>query len=432
MKVALYMLFALKLLPEREYSWGGTWSPLQGITEFLAWRGLKFPLVDLLFLLILFASRDRAPQRRAREMEKAIWVSCCAMMISFLWGIIHGGSVYQVQFQLYSYVFSFMFAFTVAKLLVTPEDFLTLGKVFFGVTVYRACTCISAYVAAVRDTGLPPFVATSHEDSVIFVTGIVMATAYLIEKRGKVKVRTGVALAVGIVLLLLAIQFNNRRLAWVSLCASLGVTYFLIPPSPLKKKINRRLLIVSPIIVLYIAVGTGRPERVFAPLRALSSVKSEDDSSTRSRDVENLGLLVTLVPNSLMGTGWGIEYNEVDNRYSAYMAKGFAQYRYMPHNSLLAFVAFTGGLGFAATWMVFPVSVFLNARTYIIGRSPPIRMAAMVSVGEAIIVANQGWGDLGLFAQIPMMVASLAFATAIRLPAAVRREQSQMPTSRAT
>jgi hypothetical protein len=56
----------------------------------------------------------------------------------------------------------------------------------------------------------------------------------------------------------------------------------------------------------------------------------------------------------------------------------------------------------------------------------------MVSVGEAIIVANQGWGDLGLFAQIPMMVASIAFATAIRLPPAVRREQSQMPTSRAT
>jgi O-antigen ligase len=327
-----------------------------------------------------------------------------------------------MQFQLYAYVFSFLFAGAVAKVLATPEDFIWFGKYLWIATLYRACTCISKYMSVVRATGIPPFEAITHEDTVIFVLGIIMAIAYMMEMARKLRTRSVVGLLGGILLLLTAIQCNNRRLAWVSLSACFILIYFFVPPSPLKRRINRYLFRLAPVLVVYVAVGTGRPERVFAPLKALSSVKSEEDSSTRSRDVENVGLLVTLTPNPIMGTGWGIEYTEIDDEFSRGFKQTFQQYRYLPHNSLLGFVAFTGILGFALTWMVFPVAVFQCTRAYSGARSPPIRMVTLVSACIVVMVINQGWGDLGLFAQTPMMVASLAFAAAIRMPAAVRKE----------
>lgn len=423
MKAFLALLFVVRMLPEHATIWGGTWAPLQLLSQWLSWKGLKFSISDLGFLFIAFAVKDKAPKLRSPEIGKAIGVSLIAIIVEFLWGLIHGGSAYQVQFQVYTYAFAFVIALAISKVLITPADFVAFGKILFFACLYRACTCISNYIVTVKTTGLTPFVATTHEDSVVFVLGIVMLTAYLIEVRGKVKKSTAFGAFIALVLLVLAIQFNNRRLAWVSLVASLIVVYALIPPSLVKKKINRTLFKVAPFVIVYVAVGTGRPEKIFAPLSALSSVKSEDDPSTKSRDVENMGLIVTVMPNPMLGTGWGIEYNEIDDTYSRAFKAGFSQYRYMPHNSFLGFVAFTGFLGFASTWLVVPVSVFLNTRAYMVGRSPPLRMVAMVGVCVAIIIANQGWGDLGFFAQAPMTVAGLAYAAAMRLPRMAERER---------
>ena len=35
---------------------------------------------------------------------------------------------------------------------------------------------------------------------------------------------------------------------------------------------------------------------------------------------------------------------------------------YVPHNSILGLLAYTGILGFAGYWLAFPTAVFLNAR----------------------------------------------------------------------
>lgn len=417
MKRALFVLLFLAFAPESETTWGGDWSPLQYVSSFLAWNPLKLPMLDVFILLILIAARDRAPTRRELGVTKAVRVSAGAILVWIIWGVIHSGNTYQMQFQLHTLIQSYVFGFAVAKVLVTPEDFIGLGKVIFFAGLYRSFTCFSVYVArSLAHLPLPEECCTTHHDTVLYVSATVAGIVFLIERNRKRSKSVVFRVLVGIAILLTAIQINNRRLAWVSLVGSVLLLYLLLPKSPLRAKINKRLLLVAPIIGLYVAVGTGRPEKIFSPLRALSSVKSQDDPSTRSRDNENLGLIITGAMNPLMGTGWGHEYIEVDSSLSAGNV-GFLQYRYLPHNSVLALLAFTGILGFASTWMVFPVCIFYLVRTYRRVEHQLVRMAAIVGAAEVLAVINQWYGDLGMQSPTGMLIFGTALAAAIRLPA---------------
>ncbi|HEY5958746.1 MAG TPA: O-antigen ligase family protein [Polyangiaceae bacterium] len=420
MKRVLFILIFLAILPESEFEFGQFWTPLRIATEILEWRGLKLPVFDICIILLSLSSR-RVRLGRNRAMEKALWLSCGAMLVWSLWGVAHGGSAYQIQFQLYGRIFNLIVSFALAKMLTTRDDFYALGKVVFAAAMYRAGLCIVKYLATVLPGGEPPFVCTTHEDSVLFVTGIVIIIVYLIERRGKMSKAAIVGFALAILAILTAIQFNNRRLAWVSLVASLLLIYFFLPKSEIKTRINRRLLILAPVVALYVIVGTGRPEKIFAPLKSLSSVNDSTDASTKSRDAENMGLLVTLMPNPFMGTGWGKEYIEVDATYSA-GASIFVQYKYMPHNSVLALLAFTGCLGFASHWAMLPLCVFLNGRAHRLATNPRTRMIAMFSVCEMVIFINQAWGDLGFFAKVPQLMMAMAVASAIRIPSIAATE----------
>ena len=94
-----------------------------------------------------------------------------------------------------------------------------------------------------------------------------------------------------------------------------------------------------------------------------------EDTSTKARNVENLGLIATSnASGMLMGTGWGHPYVEVSSKYS--IAQYFPLWQYVPHNSILGLLAYTGVLGFCGYWMVFPTSMFLAARMARPSRSP--------------------------------------------------------------
>jgi hypothetical protein len=415
MKRALYVLFFLSLVPEYPQTWGLLEAPLQWFTRFLEWNPLKLPMIDVLILAILVLAKDRAKRQRTKAMLKTIWLSLGALLVWITWGAINGGNLYQVQFQLHNLIISYVLAFAIAKVLVTPADFLGLGKTLFAAAVYRGCTAIAFYVDKVLVNAPKPECCTSHSDSVLFVMGIISAIAYSVEFRGTIKRSAKTIMIVGIVIIVTAIQFNNRRLAWVSLVGALILLYFMLPTNPFKKRINKKLFWIAPVLAVYVVVGTGRPEKIFSPLKALSSVKSDEDKSTKSRDNENAGLLVTLGLHPYMGTGWGQQYIEIDATLSAGTV-GFTQYRYLPHNSVLGLLAFTGVLGFASIWMVFPMCTFLLAYTYRRAQLPIVRAASLVGVTEVLVVTNQWYGDLGLTFQLPGLIMASGFAAAIRLP----------------
>jgi hypothetical protein len=148
---------------------------------------------------------------------------------------------------------------------------------------------------------------------------------------------------------------------------------------------------------------------------AFNTVSTEEDGSTRARNNENLGLIATADASSpWVGTGWGEKYVCLSDKYS--IRQIFELWQYVPHNSILGLLAFTGIFGFAGYWLAFPTAAFFNARVARLARRPGARNCGAVGVTLLFVCANQFYGDMGLFYVKPMYVMAVCFAMAIRLP----------------
>jgi hypothetical protein len=374
---------------------------------------LKLPLwtYGQLILLLVLGGKGAAPRLRARPMDRALLASVACVGLWGALGAVRGGNLQQAGFQMFCFLNALVLAFLLLAVMRTPEHYALLLKAIVAAAVHRSVMALGFYLFVVRD--LPwnkvPGYMTSHQDSVLFVTGLVILIANAVERATKNARGLLASLAP---IIILAIQVNNRRLAWLSLVSALAVGYAMIPASPRKRRINRLIAATIPVVALYVAVGWGRPEGIFKPLASFATVSSEKDASTKSRDNENEGLIYTFAQGKALGSGWGWEYIETNMTLSA---RDFLQYRYIPHNSLLAILAFTGLLGFAGILMPVPISVYLNTRTYRTASAPVVRVVAMVSVAEAAICLNQIYGDMGFFSRTTLTILVTGFAAAGRL-----------------
>jgi hypothetical protein len=221
--------------------------------------------------------------------------------------------------------------------------------------------------------------------------------------------------AVLVVPILMAIKVNNRRVAWFELVVAVGFAYLLLPPGSLRRRINRWMLVLAPVVILYVGVGWGRPGAIFTPLRAFDSTTGEtQDPSTLARNEENLNLVLTYIQHPIMGSGWGHQFISVSSFY-AYFGGGFDEmYRYTPHNSLAALTAFGGLVGFFGTLGVLPVAAFLAARAHHRARRPIDRAATMWAVCYLPVYAIQAFADIGLQSLTAGLLLSVAMAVAGR------------------
>jgi len=422
MRRAVSLLVFLALVAENkgERPYEMKWS------TFMSWVGdvlftplpIKLPLLDLLvFALLAWSATIPAPKGAVvRPVVRSIHLSLAAIVALWLWGVARGGSAHEALFQLHWFVMMLLLALALAGAMRRPEDLVAVGKAVFFAALWRATMAfIFARIIVKTQHFWPlPMYATTHSDTVLFVTGIVIALAWAAEVRTRKAIVWGLVSAAW---LAIAIQLNNRRLAWVSLVAALAVYYAMLPASRLKRRLVRWAIIAAPILGIYVAVGWGRTEPIFKPLAALETVSTKEDASTETRDIENYNLVATLKTDPLLGTGWGHEYIEESHAYS--IKDIFPQYRYIPHNSVLGFLAFTGFAGFAGTWLVFPVSAFFAARSYRVAKRPVARVAAIVALTEVVIYTNQMYGDMGAVSGTCAVVMAVAFATSARLPAMV-------------
>ena len=377
---------------------------------------LKMPLFFFIqiILLILASSRPGAKTHRASPMDKAINFSFASMAVWTILGAARGGQPWQAGWQLYSFFSALLFAKLLLATMQTPKHFEQLGRWFMYAVLWRSTMAIVFWFFFYHNVtyaeGPPPYM-TIHDDTVLFVTGLVLAIANHIVLRSRKSMRF---LMLCCALIVPAIQFNNRRLAWASLAFALIVIYALLPKGKVKRRVNIGLLAAAPILAIYVAVGWGRTEGIFKPLGSLSSMTSKTDTSALSRVAENKGLIATLSRSSwISGTGWGHEYIEIDSTFN--IDEYFKQWKYVPHNSILGILAFSGALGFYSLWLVFPVSVFLNTRTWRIAQLPTERTAALTSVTSVVITSNQMFGDMGFQSNATLFVAAAGFAVAGRL-----------------
>jgi O-antigen ligase len=374
---------------------------------------VKLSIAEMITFAGLLMGGRAARTNRARPMDRTILASVGTVALWWLYGLATGGMLNPTYTQIRNWVSALLLAWSLANFNRTGDHFLAIGKVVLYAALYRSLSAITFYLVAVRNTDFVPPLMTTHGDTVLFVVALLLLLSYAIE----VRTRGAIALLMlAAPIILVAIQLNNRRLAWASLGGGVPVLYALLPSGGrFTRRLNRILLLAAPIVLLYVAVGWGRTERVFKPLAAFASMGGgKVDASTKARDNENMGLISMVQDSPFIGTGWGHQWREVDSTYTVPTAV-FPMYHYLPHNTIAAMLAFCGLVGFAGTWMVFPVSAFLNARTYRVSRNPIVRVAGATGVVQVVVCTNQMFGDMGLIDPTVACIMATGIAAAARL-----------------
>ena len=417
MRRALAILTFLALSAENyaEQPFYGYWETIFRPIGELLYRAtpIKAPGVAVVLSFLLLVARSKAGARvgRAAALDRALWVNFIAMIALLAWGLLTGGSLLSALLQIQVFLFLPITAFLCIATLQSEEDFYALGRVVVLAAIYRAGLVFYFYFFVVPTLEQVPATMTTHADTVLFASSIIGLTSWSIESRDKRVIWRSV-LIIGY--LLVAVQLNNRRLAYVSIAASVLMLYILLQHSELKRQINKKLILLAPIVAIYFAVGWGSSSPIFAPAKSFSSLFGEkQDASSKTRDIENYNLMVTLRDQKILGSGWGHGYKEVSVAFS--VSDVFPIYRYIPHNMILGLWAFTGYVGSTALWAMFLVATFLNIRAYRFADTPLARATCATAVCVVVIYGLQAYGDMGTMAWNANFIVGIAFAAGSRL-----------------
>jgi hypothetical protein len=371
---------------------------------------------DFLLLFALISASGKKKGASVGPMKTTLLICVATTVFFYVYGLARGGDARAASWQTYLIMSTVLLAFTVAATFRTAADYEGLAKWLIAAAIYRAAMCwLSYFTWGHHVSGESGAFLTSHDDTITWVVSLLILTVNAVDKRStKVSIRNGLLS----LFLMGAIQFNSRRLAWVSLAMGFVVLYVLFPAGIAKRRINRFFLSLAPVLSLYVAVGWTQPEKpIFFPLRAFFSTTTQEDGSTLARNAENLGLISTSWMSSLQfGTGWGKPYHFLTMKYD--ISHAFELWQYVPHNSILGLLAFTGYVGFAGFWMVLPTAVFLNARLAKVAEERAMRNVGLIGAAQMIVCTNQLYGDMGIFFLRSMYVLAISYAIALSLPTA--------------
>ena len=413
-----YLLIWLALTEEIEGEiFSGKWStPLTtvGTAIFKPLPGIKMPIWDMMLLATLFFAlgSKAATADRVKPLVKSMKLALGSIAALWMFGVVRGGDIRQTMWQIHPFVIAVALAFLVMSTCRTPAHIATLGKVILSAALYRAGVLFVFYFTIARGMTPPLETMTTHADTVLFVTGMLIVMVNMLERR---TLGSFFWMIVACVPLALAIKLNNRRLAWLSLMVGFSLAYFVLPKSRFKRRMNWALVASIPLLVAYVAIGWGHRDGVFRPVGAISTmIGKHEDTSSEMRDIENYNLVQTLRTDPILGTGWGHEYKEVSVAIS--IQKIFPQYRYIPHNSVLGLLAFTGLIGFALVWQLFIVAAYFHAIAVRTAPTTRLRTAAVVGFTTIVTFVFQMWGDMGWNTLLADALLATSIGVAGRLP----------------
>jgi O-antigen ligase len=210
--------------------------------------------------------------------------------------------------------------------------------------------------------------------------------------------------------------------------------FFLLPKNKFKRRVLYAVFAIMPVLGSYVAIGWGRPPvGIWKPVGSISTMFGKNqDGSSLWRDIENYNLLVTLKSSPILGTGFGSEYIQAVR--ASDISEFFAQWRYMPHNSLLGVIAFTGMLGFAGLWQMVLVATYLHVQVYRRTKDTVPRIASMSCLVGILIIEVQMWGDIGFNHPMVQVMLAIAVGLSARLPTltGVWRPPNANKTAKAT
>lgn len=391
--------------------YNGLWeSPVQEVGAF--WYNtisksvpfLPIPVAPMLLVPIVVAWRAVSGRtgRNLRREDAAFslprtigqsWVVALGVVaVMIAWGVATGGNIQQIYYQILGILIALCLAAATARV-TDPRLSSLIWKIVLFSALYRAGLAIYIYLTVARGiVGDPPLYLTSHGDSILWAIALVMVVSDWIEKADRLSRQIA---ALTIPVLLLAIIVNNRRLAWVVVVAAL--VYVTLSAS---NRAYRRLLKISglavPLLMFYVTAGLAAPPaRMFAPVQALQSVVIGEDSSTQTRGIEDFNLIFSTKQIFPLPAGFGKPYTEYVVAYD--ISAAFAQYLYLPHNSVLGMLHLVGPVGLAL--MLAPLALCVHAchRLRRTTQDPELRTQTALVVTTWIAFLLMAWGDLGLF-----------------------------------
>lgn len=282
----------------------------------------------------------------------------------------------------------------------------------------RCAMGIYFYFVYCRPAGIKPDYTTTHSDSILTVVAMLIGMTTLAERPSRDHILLNALLQP---VLLVGLVVNNRRLAFVSLAVGVAALILMGPPS-LLRFLKRSSIVMLPVVALYVAAGWNSTSGIFKPVTMIRSVSSQDDSSSKTRDIENYNLIQTLKQHPVLGSGFGHEYAEQvqANRVDQY----FAQYRYIAHNSVLWLLSISGWVGFTLLWAVFPVALLISLRVYRQSTTAVDRVTAFSTAAAVLCFVLQAWGDMGLQSWMGTLVVTSLMGASGSLFTAHRRMET--------
>lgn len=325
--------------------------------------------------------------------------------------------VHMVQLPLVALVFLYA--------LRIPHDLVAVGTAFVVTAAVRSLLVIYVYVGVCIPKGITalpgkPEWCTTHSDTVLFVSALVILLAHAIEQRSKKAIVNGLALGA---VIFLGIVLNNRRLAFVSLGIAPLVIYLALDPSKRKRRVTMALAVAVPLLVGYVLVGSESSSEswLFKPAKSIVSVLDQKDTSSQSRDIENENLIYTLRQSPILTRGFGNEYLSSPNNPPVDLSEVFKNFRLIAHNGVLWLWSIAGVLGFTLLWFVYPLAGTLAMRGYRAADTALERTAALAALGCVSVCVIQIWGDQGFSSYMTLVTFGVCFAVAARL--AIRRPE---------
>jgi O-Antigen ligase len=353
-------------------------------------------------------------RQRSLVMDAAVVVSLASVAVTFLWGWSRGGSAYDAYYQLWRFLLGLLAAVMASSVVRRPRDLKAIGFTVVAAAATRSVLAIYFYWVYVQPGRVKPLpiYMTTHDDSLLFICAFLVLLTYALSRaRGRLW-----AIVVPLFgLIFYAIVLNNRRLAWLELVLVLACVYLILPKDRVRRRVNAFLVVAAPVVLLYVAVGWGREGAFFEPVRALSTSGSDNDASSlaRQEEIRNLMYTLSVSGNPVLGTGWGVPYQQVTSIYT-HFDKGWTQYGYTPHNSLMGVAVFAGFVGLFGIWGVVPVTAYLAGLGLRGARGPAERAAAMTAAAVLPAYGIQCYGDIGFQSVTCGLILGLAMGVAAK------------------
>ena len=363
---------------------------------------LRFSSIELVLLLLVLvvAARTLVGNNVDRHLDipairpirVALGVSFLVVVLQAARGLVLGGDLQQMIWQFRQVLWLPIIAGLFLRACKTPGVLTWLVGILFGVATLRSLEGLFFYFGIARPGAMYTDYIMTHDDSMLFVCCFIVA--FLMGLEWGVKKIPKSILAV-LPIIALAMIFNTRRLAYVSLMLA-GLSVLVLMKLEIRQRIIKTGLLFVPLFLAYVAVGTQSKAAVFAPVRSLVSVADDENASNESRDVENYNLVYTMKKAPLLGLGFGHDYIELIATYS--IEEFMSNYRYIAHNSILWLFSLVGVLGFTGLWAYIVVTIFFAARTHRRRDGPhdaTTRIAVSASTAVIMVYMVQSFGDMG-------------------------------------